>query len=198
MGCHQDGRPVRHYRSRWAPHVSNMINDCGVGRRGRAVAPRKPAAFAISSRSLSVYASPPGVVASIKNANMACVGARDTILVRNEFYGAGSSLRGQARFHLSQDRCALLGAEMVEEIREDHEIELASPIHLERISRNRAESLTDASVSARWRTPARERSANPQPLRLLPETPSPARCRRTRARPRCPELLRAGPGRAAS
>ena len=47
-----------------SPHVSNMINDCGVGRRGRAVAPRKPAAFAISSRSLSVYASPPGDVAS--------------------------------------------------------------------------------------------------------------------------------------
>ena len=42
-----------------APHVSNMTNDCSVGRRGRAVAPRKPAFFAISSSSASVYASPP-------------------------------------------------------------------------------------------------------------------------------------------
>src|SRR5579863_877697 len=147
MSCHQDERPVRHNRSRWVS--SRFEHDQRLWRwsKGASGRPKETCRLCHLVKIAQRPCVAAGGCSQHQERKRGVCGRPSTILVRDEVYGAGSSLRRQARSHLSQDRCAFLRAEVMEKIRQDNEIKLASPIHLESISPNRAEALTDASVS---------------------------------------------------
>jgi hypothetical protein len=73
-------------------------------------------------------------------------GNAGAIFLRNKVHGVGSSSRRGAQSHFSQDRCALLLAEMVEEIGKNDEIVSTAPIDLERAPGNHLEAFGDASL----------------------------------------------------
>ena len=115
---------------------SNRIRLCGVGGSDFVDTFPNPAAWPISSNSRAVYASPCGVEPSIWNENMTGKhGDARSAFTTNSTAQRARRRRGSAS--LAKEGNNSVTVELVEEVGQQHQIEPAAPVRVERTARQR-------------------------------------------------------------